>query len=97
MDTTIHNILQEFRDAATSNRDMGDKFERLMRSFLQTDCPCGFSVASPYPMTTCWHCGRDTLVTIPEDDFFLNQIHKYVVFEYQRGEHKQTYQNGAGI
>ena len=28
--TTIHSILDEFRDAATSNRDMGDQFERLI-------------------------------------------------------------------
>jgi hypothetical protein len=35
--TTIHEILAEFRDAATSNRDMGDKFERLIASFLVTD------------------------------------------------------------
>ena len=35
--TTIHDILTEFRDAASSNRDMGDKFERLVASFLVTD------------------------------------------------------------
>ena len=37
MTTTIHDILTEFRDAASSNRDMGDKFERLVASFLVTD------------------------------------------------------------
>ena len=35
--TTIHTILEEFRQAATSNRDMGDKFERLMASYLCID------------------------------------------------------------
>lgn len=35
--TTIHEILAEFRDAATSNRDMGDKFERLIATYLVTD------------------------------------------------------------
>jgi predicted helicase len=35
--TTIHDILAEFRDAATSNRDLGDRFERLILQFLKTD------------------------------------------------------------
>lgn len=35
--TTIHDILNEFREAATSNRDMGDKFERLIATYLITD------------------------------------------------------------
>lgn len=33
----IEKILNEFRDAATSNRDLGDKFERLMASALKLD------------------------------------------------------------
>ena len=37
MTTTIHSILEEFREAAISKRDMGDKFERLMVTYLQTD------------------------------------------------------------
>lgn len=35
--TTIHSILEEFREAATSNRDLGDKFERLLATYLVTD------------------------------------------------------------
>ncbi|MEB3191136.1 MAG: DEAD/DEAH box helicase [Snowella sp.] len=35
--TTIHTILEEFRDAATSNRDLGDKFERLVVAYLKND------------------------------------------------------------
>lgn len=35
--TSIHNILTEFRDAANSNREMGDKFERLIANYLVTD------------------------------------------------------------
>jgi predicted helicase len=34
---TIHDILTEFREAAHSKRDMGDKFERLFSSYLVTD------------------------------------------------------------
>jgi len=34
---TIHNILEEFRTTAISTRDLGDKFERLMLDYLQTD------------------------------------------------------------
>lgn len=37
MTTTIHTILDEFREAATSNRDMGDRFEKLFASYLVTD------------------------------------------------------------
>ncbi|MBP6820812.1 MAG: DEAD/DEAH box helicase [Acidobacteria bacterium] len=37
MITTIHTILEEFRQAATSNRDLGDKFERLIANYLVTD------------------------------------------------------------
>jgi predicted helicase len=37
MTTTIHSILEEFREAATSNRDLGDKFERLIVAYLKTD------------------------------------------------------------
>jgi predicted helicase len=35
--TTIHSILEEFRQLATSNRDLGDKFERLIANYLITD------------------------------------------------------------
>lgn len=35
--TTIHDILEEFRAAASSNRDLGDKFERLIATYLLTD------------------------------------------------------------
>ncbi len=35
--TTIEMILAAFRDAATSNRDLGDKFERLIAHYLLTD------------------------------------------------------------
>lgn len=35
--TTVHQILEEFREAATSNRDLGDKFERLIATYLVTD------------------------------------------------------------
>jgi predicted helicase len=37
MSTTIHDILAEFRDAARSKRDMGDKFERLFANYLVTE------------------------------------------------------------
>ena len=36
-DTTIHDILAEFRDAALNNRDLGDKFERLICRYLELD------------------------------------------------------------
>ena len=35
--TTIHSVLAEFREGATSNRDLGDKFERLIASYLAID------------------------------------------------------------
>jgi predicted helicase len=35
--TTIHDILEEFREDATSNRDLGDKFEQLIVAYLKTD------------------------------------------------------------
>src|SRR3954454_11326307 len=34
---TIQDILAEFREAARSKRDMGDKFERLFSSYLITE------------------------------------------------------------
>jgi len=34
---TIHTILEEFRQAATSNRDLGDRFERLICRYLELD------------------------------------------------------------
>jgi predicted helicase len=34
---TIHDILAEFREAARSKRDMGDKFERLFANYLVTE------------------------------------------------------------
>lgn len=34
---TFDAILAEFREAATSNRDLGDKFERLIATYLVTD------------------------------------------------------------
>ena len=35
--TTIFDILNELREAVSSNRDMGDKFERLIATHLITD------------------------------------------------------------
>ncbi len=34
---SIHTILDEFREEATSNRDLGDRFERLIRRYLELD------------------------------------------------------------
>jgi hypothetical protein len=36
-ETTIHDILAEFRDAALNNRDLGDKFERLICRYPELD------------------------------------------------------------
>lgn len=37
MAITLHTILEEFRQEKASNRDLGDKFERLMVSYFKTD------------------------------------------------------------
>ena len=37
MTTTIFDLLEQFRQAKTSNRDLGDKFERLFANYLVTD------------------------------------------------------------
>ena len=37
MSTTIHTLLEEFRQAKQSNREMGDRFERLIANYLVTD------------------------------------------------------------
>ncbi len=37
MSTSIHDILAEFRDAALNNRELGDKFERLICRYLLLD------------------------------------------------------------
>ena len=37
MATTIHEILDELHTSSTDERDKGDKFERLMAAYLQTD------------------------------------------------------------
>lgn len=34
---TIHSVLEEFRQEATSNRDLGDRFERLVWAYLRLD------------------------------------------------------------
>jgi predicted helicase len=34
---TIHDVLAQFREAATSNRDLGDRFERLIARYLELD------------------------------------------------------------
>jgi predicted helicase len=35
--TTVHDVLGELRDAAWDERDKGDRFERLIASYLRTD------------------------------------------------------------
>lgn len=35
--TTIHDILEEFRQEAESKRDLGDRFERLMQAYFKID------------------------------------------------------------
>jgi predicted helicase len=34
---SIHDVLAQFREAATSNRDLGDRFERLIWRYLELD------------------------------------------------------------
>jgi predicted helicase len=34
---TIHTILAQFREEASSNRDLGDRFERLICRYLELD------------------------------------------------------------
>lgn len=34
---TIYDVLAQFREAATSNRDLGDRFERLIARYLELD------------------------------------------------------------
>jgi predicted helicase len=34
---SIHDVLAQFREAATSNRDLGDRFERLICRYLELD------------------------------------------------------------
>ncbi len=36
-EVTIYHILDEFKETATSPRDLGDKFERLILAYLKTD------------------------------------------------------------
>src|SRR5690242_18647644 len=35
--TTIHDVLAQFREDARSSRDLGDRFERLMQQFFRLD------------------------------------------------------------
>lgn len=35
--TTVHSILEQFREDARHNRDLGDRFERLIRRYLELD------------------------------------------------------------
>ena len=37
MATTVHQILDQFREDARNNRDLGDRFERLMVRYLELD------------------------------------------------------------
>jgi len=37
MSVTIHSILEDFRQAATSNRDLGDTFEKLVATYLTVE------------------------------------------------------------
>ncbi|WP_272699457.1 DEAD/DEAH box helicase [Desulfovibrio sp. Fe33] len=37
MSTTIHDILEEFKNRSLNMRDLGDKFERLMKGYFRTD------------------------------------------------------------
>lgn len=37
MATTLHDILEQFREDARNNRDLGDRFERLTAAFLRSD------------------------------------------------------------
>ena len=51
--TTIHDILAQFRDDARNNRDLGDRFERMIQQFLRVD-PLYASLFSEVWMWTEW-------------------------------------------
>ena len=48
MKQTIHTILDQFRGEAASNRDLGDRFERLICRYLELD-PIYVERFSPSP------------------------------------------------
>ena len=70
MTTTIHSILEEFRSAATSNRDLGDKFERLLATYLVTD--------PLYQDNRGWNPGvtGQYQFTVPNGSYNVNRINK---------------------
>ena len=52
--STIHEILAEFREAASSNRGMGDKFERLFAKDFWAFSKAGRELAR-------WHLNYETV------------------------------------
>ena len=59
MNTTIHSILDEFREAATSNRDLGVKFKHLIANHFLTD-PGNKDKFEDVWFWGAWHSKDDT-------------------------------------
>lgn len=62
---TFKNILDKFRKDAFSERDKGDKFEKLMQAYLQTD-PKYATFFQRFGFGTNFHFVRILVVRIPE-------------------------------
>ena len=53
---SIHDLLNEYRDLIQNNRDLGTSFERLVKSYLETD-PIYKDLFPKVSMWTEWeHC-----------------------------------------
>ena len=53
MPTTVHELIEQFRAASSSDAELGDRFERLMLAYLRTD-PMWFSKFSNVWMWGDW-------------------------------------------
>ena len=62
---TFKNILDKFRKYAFSERDKGDKFEKLMQAYLQTD-PKYALFFQRFGFGTNFHFVRILVVRMPE-------------------------------
>jgi predicted helicase len=61
---TLHSILEQFRDDARNNRDLGDRFEHLMQQFLGVD-PLYAALFSEVWMWNEWPNKRFTICVCP--------------------------------
>ncbi len=89
---SIHDILAQFREDKISNRELGDRFERLICRYLELDPTYKDRFSNVWMWNVNFqkrrHRRRRALISSPEERYFPGRILWHPVQVLPAGEHR---------